>query len=130
MAHSIRSHASARAACKTLYLIQAEDHILNRPPPSISVEAATETILRHPNMNDADRLPRICILHIGMRARLALTVEPLVAVPDATGIVEDILFDPREPAIEGTPSVPTLQYMPLALLFQLDDNDTELLPPK
>ncbi|MDA8609435.1 hypothetical protein N9L19_00810 [bacterium] len=70
------------------------------------------------------------MLHIGMRARLTLTVEPLVADPDATGIVEYILFDPREPAIEATPSVHTLQYMPLAVLFHLDDNDTVLLPPK
>ena len=129
-AQSIRSHASARAACKTLYLIQAEDHILNRPPHSISVEATTEAIFRHPNMNDTGLLPNICMLHLGMQARLTLTVEPLVAVPDATGIVEDIRFDPREPAIKGTPSVHTLQYMPLAVLFQLDANDTEPLPPK
>ena len=96
----------------------------------MSVEAATEAILRHPNMNDTGRLPSICMLHVGMRAGLTLTVEPLVAVVDATGVVKDIIPDPREPSIQRAQAVHALQYMPLAVLFQLDDSDAELLPPK
>ena len=130
MAQGIRSRASARAARTTLYLVQAKDHILNRPTYSISLEAATEAILRHPNMNTTGHLPGIAMLHIGMRARLTLPVEALVAPVDATGTVKDIILDPREPAIEGAPSVHVLHYMPLAVLFQMDDSDAELLPPK
>ena len=70
------------------------------------------------------------MLHVGMRARLTLTVEPLVAVVDATGVVKDINPDPREPSIQRTQTVHALQYMPLAVLFQLDDSDAELLPPR
>ena len=50
MAQSIRSRASAQASKATLYIMQAEDYILDRPF-TVRHEDATRAVLRHPNMN-------------------------------------------------------------------------------
>ena len=145
MATAIRSKLSARAAKATLYVVQAEDEIVN-PWSELHNEQIRkivgEQLLRHPNMNTTGRLPSFAMFHIGMRVRLTQPVEPPDAVVDATGTVVGIEFHPLEPqshkrgaglghgAAEPVASVVLLRHQPLCVYVKLDDCDTEFLPPK
>ena len=130
MAQSIRSRASAEAARATLYMMQAEDYILDRPF-SVRHEDATQAVLRHPNMNDTGRLPGIGLIHVGMKVRLTVTIEPPFAVVDATGEVMgiDLHTEDSEHATEHG-AVHLLKHLPLAVIVKLDDEYVELLPPE
>ena len=100
MANVIRSKLSTRLAQTTLYLIQAEDHILNRPF-GLPVKTASEAVLRHPNMNDTGRLPGIALLHVGMKVRLTLTIQAPDFVIDSTGIMQGIDLHPTDQVVNG-----------------------------
>ena len=86
MAQMLRSRLSAQHAGATLFLIPAEDHVLDRPY-ALKKEAIAEQILRVPNMNNTGRLPGIAMVHVDMEIRLTVTVEQPDAVVDSTGVV-------------------------------------------
>jgi len=145
MATAIRSKLSARATKATLYVVQAEDEIVN-PWPELdngqTRKIVGEQLLRLPNMNTTGRLPGFAMFHIGMRVRLTQPVEPPDAVVDATGTVVGIEFNSLEPqshtrgaglghgAAEPVASVVLLRHQPVCVYVKLDDCDTEFLPPK
>jgi len=131
MAQVVRSRLSAKAAHATLYAVQAEDSIMNMPPGDMSIEDATQLILRHPNMNDTGRLAAVALLHIGMRVRLTVTIEG--AAVDSTGTIVGIDLHPTDasaPEPRAAEGVRLLQEMPQSVLVKLDDSDAELLPPR
>ena len=131
MTQVIRSRLSAKAAHATLYVVQAEDSILNMPPGDMSIDDATQLILRHPNMNDTGRLPAVALLHLGMRVRLTVTIEG--AAVDSIGIIVGIDLHPTDAAAAETrdgEAVRLLREMPSSVLVKLDDSNTELLPPR
>ena len=95
MAQVIRSRLSAQQAGATLYIVLAEDHVLNLLVGNNLTDAyVAEQIASVPNMNNTGRLPSIALIHIGMEIRLTNTVEPPEAVTDSTGIVIGIDLDP------------------------------------
>ncbi len=97
MAQAIRSRLSAQQAGATLYIIPAEDHVLDRPYKSTLKDSyLAEEILRVPNMNNTGRLPGIAMIHIGMEVRLTVTVEAPDAVVDSTGVIVGFDLDPEE----------------------------------
>ena len=79
MASAIRSKLSARKAKAVLFIVQAEDEIVN-PWSELRHEevrkSVGEQLLRHPNMNTTGRLPGFGMIHMGMRIRLLQSVEP------------------------------------------------------
>ena len=101
MASAIRSKLSARKAKAVLFIVQAEDEIVN-PWPELRRDEVRrsigEQLLRHPNMNQTGSLPSFAMFHSGMRMRLVQTVEPPEGVVDATGECVGIDFHPLEPA--------------------------------
>ena len=101
MASAIRSKLSARRAKAVLFIVQAEDEIVN-PWSELRHEqvrkSVGELLLRHPNMNTTGRLPGFAMFHIGMQVRLTQSVEPPEGVVDVTGEVVGIDFHPLEPA--------------------------------
>ncbi len=102
MAQAIRSRLSAQQAGATLYIIPAEDHVLDRPYKSTLTDSyLAEEILRVPNMNNTGRLPGIGMIHIGMEVRLTVTVEAPDAVVDSTGVVIGFDLDPDEPCVSA-----------------------------
>jgi hypothetical protein len=145
MAIAIRSKLSARKAKAVLFVVQAEDEIVNPWSEFRRDEvrkSVGEQLLRHPNMNTTGRVPGFGMFHIGMRMRLLQSVEPPEGVVDATGECVGIDFHPLEPqshrrcafpghgAAEPVASVVLLRHQPLCLYLKLDDCDTEFLPPK
>ena len=99
MSHVIRSRLSALQAAATLYVIPAQDYVLNRPPNPRRTDAyLSEQIASVPNMNSTGRLPSIAMFHLGMTIRLTNTVEPPEAVTDSTGEIVGIDLDPHEPS--------------------------------
>ena len=79
MASAIRSTLSARKAKAVLFIVQAEDEIVNPWSELRRGEvrkSVGEQLLRHPNMNATGRLPGFGMFHIGMRMRLIQSVEP------------------------------------------------------
>ena len=89
MASAIRSKLSARTAKAALFIVQAEDEIVN-PWPELRYDqqvrqSVGEQLLRHPNVNTTGRLPSFAMFHIGMEVRLTQSVEPPEGVVDATG---------------------------------------------
>ena len=145
LASAIRSKLSARKAKATLFIVQAEDEIVN-PWSELRRgevrESVGEQLLRHPNTNTTGRLPSFGMFHIGMRMRLLQSVEPPEGVVDATGECVGIDFHPSEPqshrrgvssghgAAEPVASVVVLRHQPVCVYLKLDDCDTEFLPPK
>ena len=145
MATAMRSTLSARAAKATLFIVQAEDQIMN-PWPTLRKDqvrqSVGEQLLRHPNMNKTGRMPGFAMFHVGMRARLTQSVEPPEAVVDAVCEVKGLDFHPPEPRSHRRcafpepgaggatePAVVILKYHPLCVYVKLDDCDTEFLPP-
>ena len=145
MASAIRSKLSARTAKAVLFIVQAEDEMVN-PWPELRHEqvrkSVGEQLLRLPNMNTTGRLPGFAMFHIGMQMRLTQSVEPPEGVVDATGEVVGVDFHPLEPqshrrcvfpghgAAEPVASVVVLRHQPLCVYVKLDDCSTEFLPPK
>ena len=81
----IRSRLSAMQAAATLFIIPAQDYVLNRPTNSKLTDAyLAEQISSVPNMNNIGRLPSIGMVHLGMTIRLTNTVEAPEAVTDST----------------------------------------------
>ena len=151
MAMPIRSVFSARQARATLFVIQAEDDLLNpwaelqSLPPPLAAETKRrvgEAALRHPNMNETGRMPGFVLIHMGMQVRLTQTVEQPDAVVDSTGVVTGIDFHALEPrshreaahrsgATEpAEAAVVVLKHQPICIYVRLDENDTEFLPPQ
>ena len=106
MAIPIRSVFSARKARATLFVIQAEDDLLNpwtelqNLPAPLKAETQRrvgEAALRHPNMNETGRMPGFAMIHMGMQVRLTQTIEQPDAVVDSTGVVTGIDFHALEP---------------------------------
>ena len=106
MAQALRSQMSAEHHKKTLFVVQAEDEYLSALDQKYAAvhlndssvrRKLSTSVLNHPNMNETGRMPGFCLLHIGMKMRLAQTTEGGVAVTDATGTVAGIEFDEREP---------------------------------
>ena len=145
MASAIRSKLSARKAKAVLFIVHAEDEIVN-PWSELRRDEVRknvgEQLLRHPIMNTTGRLPGFGMFHIGMRMRLIQSVEPPEGVVDATGECVGIDVHPLEPqshrrcafpghgAAEPVASVVVLRHQPLCVYLKLDDCDTEFLPPK
>ena len=145
MASAIRSKLSARTAKAALFIVQAEDEIIN-PWSELHHKQVRknvgEQLLRHPNMNATGRLPGFAMFHIGLRVRLTQSVEPPEGVVDATGEVFGVDFHPLEPenhrrcafpghdAAELVASVVVLRHQPLCVYVKLDDCESEFLPPR
>ena len=156
MATAMRCTLSARAAKATLFVVQAEDRVVN-PWPALGQErvrkSVGEQLLRRPNTNVTGRLPAFAMFHVGMRGRLTQSVEPPVAVVDAAGEVAGLDFHPLEPRshrqcafpeasrsgaaepagasdVSAPASVVVLNHQPLCVYFKLDDCETEFLPPR
>ena len=135
MAQVIRSRLSAVHASAQLYLIPAQDFVMNKPLDVRLTDAyLAEQIASIPSMNSTGRLPSIAMVHIGMHVRLTNTVEPPEAVTDSTGIVVglDLHPDDASAAREDGPERPAcrvLRRMPLAIIVRLDNVQTEFLPP-
>ena len=88
MASAIRSKLSARTAKAVLFIMQAEDDIVNPWSELLHEQvrkSVGEQLLRHPNMNTTGRLPGFAMFHIGMQVRLTQSVEPPEGVVDAIG---------------------------------------------
>ena len=136
MATAIRSVLSARECKKTLSITQAIDTVANvgSHAPFFGKEGY-EALLRHPNMRETGQLPGFCLFHVGMRVRLTQTVDPPAIVVDAAGVVVDIDFDDREPALHksaistGNPSVVVLEYVHHCVYVRLDDEARDFLLP-
>ena len=145
MTSVIRSKLSARTTKAVLFIVQAEDEIVN-PWSELHHERARkivgEQLLRHPNMNTTGRIPGFAMFHVGMQVRLTQSVEPPEGVVDATGKVVGVDFHPLEPeshrraafpghdVAELVASVVVLRHQPLCVYVKLDDCDTEFLPPR
>ena len=131
MAQVIRSRLSAQNAGATLYIVPAEDHVLNLEAGSaLSDTYVSEQIASVPNMNNTGRLPSIALIHIGMEIRLTNTVEAPEVVTDSTGVIIGIDIDPSDAgAAAQTEAVVILQKLPLAVTVKLHDVTTEFLPP-
>ena len=101
MASAIRSKMSARKAKAALFIVQAEDEIVNATDMFKKEErvrkSVGEQLLRHPNMNTTGRIPGFAMFHVGMQVRLTQSVEPPKGVVDATGEVVGVDFHPLEP---------------------------------
>jgi hypothetical protein len=125
---------SAVKAGATLFVIPAQDYVLNRPQNSRITDAyIAEQIAGVPNMNNTGRLPSIAMIHLGMTIRLTNTVEPPEAVTDSTGDIVGIDLDSQEPNadIEHTSSIEgvrILQKRP-TVTVRLHNVKTEFLPP-
>ena len=133
MVHTLKAFLSARHHEAVLFLVQAEDAVLNLPfdvPPL----QATQAILRHANMNDTGRMPGVALLHVGMEVRLTVTVEPPHCVVDCTGTILGFDLHPEDSA-EATSAAEHgrplcfLRRLPHTVLVKLDDCDNTLLPP-
>ena len=100
LASAIRSKLSARKAKATLFIVQAEDEIVN---PWLELrrdevrKCVGKQLLRHPNTNTTGRLQSFGMFHIGMRMRLLQSVGPPEGVVDATGECVGIDFHPSGP---------------------------------
>ena len=131
MAQVVRSRLSAQHEGATLYIVPAEDHVLNLPDSSgLTDSYISEQIASVPNMNNTGRLPSIALIHIGMEIRLTNTVEAPEVVTDSTGTVIGIDFDPADAgAVLQSDAVIILQKLPLAVTVKLDNVTTEFLPP-
>ena len=129
MAQAIRSRMSAERSEAILYLIPAEDYVLDRPYHA-SQALIAEEIKRQPNMNSTGRLPSIAMLHNGMEVRLTEQVEPPHAVNDSTGIILGIDLHPED-ASTAAAHAPTqlLRHLPEAILVKLHNVSAEFLPP-
>lgn len=128
MAQAIRSRCSAQKSETTLYIIPAEDYVLDRPY-ECKPEHLAEEILRTPNMNNTGRLPGLAMVHIGMEIRLTQTVEAPDAVVDSTGVVRGLDLEPEDD-VPGHPATRVLRQLPKAIIVKLKDVETEFLPPK
>ena len=133
MAQGIRSRLSAVQAAATLFIVPAQDYVLNRPQNSRLTDAyLAEQIASVPNMNNTGRLPSIGMVHLGMIIRLTNTVEAPEAVTDSTGEVVGIDPHPDEPGaatehaspIEG---IRILRRLP-TVTVKLHNVSTKLLP--
>lgn len=89
-------------------------------------------LLQEPNMNTTGRLMSWCPLHIGMRVRCTLAVEPPYVVPDSEGVVCGIEFHSLEPraSLNSSAQVVVLRYMPVQIYVKIQDLQHELLPPQ
>ena len=121
MAQVIRSRLSAQKEGATLYIVPAEDHVLNLPVGSNLTDAyVAEQIASVPNMNNTGRLPSIALVHIGMEIRLTNTVEAPEAVTDSTGIVIGMDLDPVDVGTAAqSDGVVILRRQPLAVIVKL-----------
>ena len=129
MAQPIRSRLSAQRSATTLYIMPAEDYVLNRPF-NMSPEHIAEEILRVPNMNNTGRLPSIAMIHIGMEMRLTVTVEAPEAVVDSTCTVIGLDLEAEDASAAQEPAATRiLRKLPKAVIVRLDDVKTEFLPP-
>ena len=93
-------------------------------------------------MNATGRLPGSCLLHVGLRVRLAQTTESGIAVTDASGVVIGTEPDKHEPKQHFDPGrltqrpVVVLHYMPQAVYVRQDEADdneahvADLIKPK
>ena len=136
MAQVIRSRLSAQQSGATLYIMAAEDHVLNHPQKSrLTDEYLAEQIASAPNMNNTARLPSIAMIHIGMEIRLTNTVEAPEVVTDSTGVVLGIDVDPEDARmaqhlpVGENQGVRILRKQPLAVMVKLHNVTTEFLPP-
>ena len=134
MAQVIRSRLSAAQAAATLYVIPAQDYVLNRPENVNLTDAyLAEQIASVPNMNSSGRPPSIAMIHLGMTIRLTNTVEAPEAVTDSIGEIVGIDLHPDEPSVaaEHTSSiegVKILKRLP-TVTVKLHNVRTEFLPP-
>ena len=129
MAQAIRSRASAQYHKTTLYLIPAEDYVLDRPY-GWDKQRLAEEIMRTPNMNTTARLPAVAMIHIGMEMRLTTTVEAPDAVVDTPCTVLGLDLEPEDMDIATEQkSVRVLTRLPRAVLVRLEGVKTEFLPP-
>ena len=81
MAQDIRRRLWAQKEGATLYVVPAEDHVLNLPVGSNLTNAyVAEQIARVLNMNNTGRLPSIGMVRLGMIIRLSNAAEAPEAV--------------------------------------------------
>ena len=93
----------------------------------MSRSSTTETFLAEANVRTTKGLPGVCLIHLGMRVRLATNIEPPYAVQDSAGVVVGIEFDesdlqaaaPHANVVQ--PGETTLRCMPAAVYVKLDD---------
>ena len=134
MAQVIRSRLSAVKAAATLFVVPAQDYVLNRPHNFRLTDAyLAEQIASIPNMNSTGRLPAIAMIHLGMIIRLTNTEESPEAVTDSTGEVIGIDLGPHEPGdatehTSATESIRVLRTLP-TVTVKLHGVSTEFLPP-
>ena len=128
MAQAIRSSASAQHHKTILYIIPAEDYVLDRPY-GWDKQRLAEEIMRTPNMNNTARLPAVAMIHIGMEMRLTTTVEAPDALVDTpcTVIGLDLEQEDRGAATKHA-SIRILKKLP-TVLVKLEGVKTEFLPP-
>ena len=83
-------------------------------------------------MSDTGRMPGIAMLHLGMRVRCTVSVEPPLAPVDATGTIEGFDFHPddRTADADPEPAIRVLRQLPRAVILKLDDIAADLLPPQ
>jgi hypothetical protein len=121
-----RSVHSAAYHKTTLFMVAAQDHLLNvEPRDHCSVR---DELLAFPNMNRTGRLPGIVLLHLKMRVRLTLTICPKIAPVDSTGVIENIELEAADRIRleqEAAPSRFLLERFP-TVLVKLDDCEEDL----
>ena len=137
MAMYMQARMSAKSTQRTLYYIQA----LDRPVTNLTHLPRNEQkqyyrdFLAEANVRTTKGLPGVCLIHLGMRVRLATNIEPPYAVQDSAGVIVGIEFDesdlqaaaPHANVVQ--PGETTLRCMPAAVYVKLDDCDFDFLPP-
>ena len=118
----VTAKASAQAAAKTLFYVQAAD---------VADKACTREhyaeMLQVASLNATKKLPGLVCFHIGTKVRLTTSILPPWAVQDTTATVIDVEFSEKLPQQLGPEHA--LTRMPTAIYAQLEGLQTEFLPP-
>ena len=124
MAAYLQAKASAQAAHKTLYYVQAVD----RPTTNTTNQDIYEEMLCEPNLNKSAKLPGLLLFHIGMRMKVTQNVCPPWIVQDTGVTVIDFQLNAREKCHNAVSCECLLEYVPECIFVQVDDCDVEFLP--
>ena len=92
MAAYLQAKASAQAANRTLYDLQAVDS----PTPRKANPELYEEMLAEPTLDKTGMLPALRLFHMGMRMKMAQHIYPPWVVQDTGVTVVDLQLGPRE----------------------------------
>ena len=124
MAAYLQAKASAQAAQRMLYYVQAVDV----PSQRIADPALFKEMLAEPNLNKTAKLPALLLFHIGMRMKVTQNVCPPWLVQDTAVTVVDVHFNHYEKPRRENVCEQLLEFIPDAIFVKIDDCNEEFLP--